>query len=76
MESSIPVNTSIVMVLVFVVITFMFAIVIMSFVNPKFREKVTKFLPFSGTNEGERKSPPLAVIILIIVAAMVVAYFF
>ena len=76
MESTIPVNTSIMMVLVFAVITFFFAIVIMSFVSPSFREKVTKYLPFAGTKEGERKSPPIAVIILIIVAAMVVAYFF
>jgi len=73
MNSTISVDTSVVMVVVFAVITVLFAIAITAFVNPKFRERVLGFLPFS--KQGN-KQPPLPIIILIIVGAMVIAYFF
>jgi len=73
MDSGLPANTVAIMVLVFAVITFLFAIAIVAFVNPEFRDRVMRFLPFS--REGG-KNPPISIIILIIVAAMVLAYFF
>ena len=91
MDSSMPVNTTIIMVVVFAVITALFAIAIMAFVNPKLREKILSLLPFSGTGSGqndgkgggknnskgsEKKSLPIPFIILIIAGAMILAYFF
>lgn len=73
MNSGLQSNTSIVMVVVFAVITFLFALAIASFVNPKIRERVMGFLPFSKAGS---KQPPISIIILIIVVAMVLAYFF
>lgn len=67
------VDANVLMVVVFAVITFLFGLAILAFVNPKFREKLMGFLPFS--KEGS-KSPPIGVIVLIIVGAMVLAYFF
>ena len=74
MESTLPVSTQIMMAIVFAIITFLFAVAIAAFVNPKVREKVLGLLPFSNANGG--KQPNIAVVIIIIAGAMVAAYFF